>query len=117
MNVLEDVRTNDGMEISFHVLKEKVNVLIIISFHYVEESDDVIVSSEFLKKDNLSKSPLRIGGILKGAENLLQREDLSTLFILDFPYDSVCSLTELLENLVLVENVLLDLFVRTNLLG
>ena len=65
---------------------------------------------QLLQKHNLSEGPLGISGILEGIEILLQSNNFLGSFIDGFPNDTVGTLTKLLENLVLFQNVSFDFF-------
>ena len=53
MDLLEDLATYYDVEISLHEIKNQVNVLIILCFDCVGESDDVGVIIHLLQKHDL----------------------------------------------------------------
>lgn len=54
MDVLHDVRPYDGMEIRLHEIEDEVDVFIIFCLEDVNKTDDVRVTVELLKEDNLN---------------------------------------------------------------
>lgn len=72
-----------------HVLKEEVDVLVVIGLHDVKKSNNVLVVSELLQEDDLAEGALGVRGVLKGAEDLLQGEDLVCLLVLNLPDNAV----------------------------
>mmetsp|Transcript_69371 Transcript_69371/g.187542 ORF Transcript_69371/g.187542 Transcript_69371/m.187542 type:complete len:334 (-) Transcript_69371:17-1018(-) len=109
VNVLQDVGTDDGVQIRLHVVADEVDVQIIVRLQHVEEPDDVLVPVQLLQEHNLPESPLRVRGILEGVEALLQGHHLVGLLVDRLPNDTVGPATQLLHDLVLLEDVLVDL--------
>lgn len=109
-------------QIRTHVLKNKVDVLVVISLHNLQEMDDVVVLAQLLQKDNLTIGTLRIGCVLKGVKDLFQSNSGLCLLVNRLPHDAVgliqsaqaakgtltYSFAELLDDLVLLCHVLVN---------
>ena len=89
VDVLEDVGTNDRVEVRFHVFKDEVHVLVVGRFDHVQETDDVLVGRHLLQKHDLAEGALGVRGVLERVEDLLQGDGLSALAINRFPDDTV----------------------------
>lgn len=93
VNVLQDASTDDSVQVGLHVLKDEVDVPIIVCLEHVEEFDDVLVSMEFLKEHDLTECTLGICGILEGIKYLLECNCLSCFLVYCFPHNTI-SLTQ-----------------------
>ena len=98
------------MKISLHEIEYEINVFIILCTDKVLQSDNVGVSVQFSKKNNLSKGSLGIGCILKGIKNLFDGNNIFCLFIDGLPDNSIGSLSQLLKYLKFVEDMWLNFF-------
>ena len=72
VDVLEDVSSDDGMQVSIHEVKDQVNITIVFGSNHILKSDYVLVACQFLQEDNLAKSSLRISSILESVKVLLE---------------------------------------------
>jgi hypothetical protein len=72
------------VEVGLHELEDQVEVLVIFCADDVVQFDDVGVV-EFVQEDNFAVGPLRVGGVLEGIEDLLEREHLAGFFVGDLP--------------------------------
>ncbi len=101
----KNLRTNHRMQVRLHVIKYKVDVLVILGLDDVKEPDDVVVSVKLLQEHDLSEGTLRIRSVMEGIEDLLQSDDLLVLLVDGLPNDAISSLTQLLDDLELPENM------------
>lgn len=69
------------MQVDLHILKHQVDIPVIVGLQHVQKPDDMVVvcSVQLLQEHDLTEGTLRIGGVLKGIEDLLQRDDLEVL--------------------------------------
>jgi hypothetical protein len=70
VNVFKDICPNDCVEICIHEIKYEVDIAVIFSANDVLETDNVLVTGEFLQENDFTESALCIGGILKCVEVL-----------------------------------------------
>ncbi len=54
MNVLHDTSPNNSMQISFHKVKDQVDVFGAFGLDYVEKTDDVGMAIKLLEENDLS---------------------------------------------------------------
>jgi hypothetical protein len=76
VDILENICSDNGVQICIHEIKNKVNISIILRPDYVLKSNDVFMTVQLLQEDDFSKCPLSIGCVLKGIEVFLERNDL-----------------------------------------
>ena len=93
VDVLKDVGSDDGMQVCVHEVEDEVDVAIIFSSNHILQSDDVLVASQLLQKDNLAKSPLRIRCILESVKVLFESNDFFGSLVDGLPDDAVGSLS------------------------
>ena len=116
MRLLEDIGAYNGVQIGLHVLEHQIDVLVVFGLVHVKELHDVLVplaparARDGLEVDNLSPCPLRVGRVLEGVEDLLQRDRLARGQLRRLPHDPICTLAQLLRHLVALEHVLVDVF-------
>mmetsp|Transcript_4134 Transcript_4134/g.6219 ORF Transcript_4134/g.6219 Transcript_4134/m.6219 type:complete len:252 (-) Transcript_4134:107-862(-) len=91
VNIFQDVCPNDSVQIGLHILKNQINVPIIIRLQYVCQFHDVFMIRQFLQEHNFSKRTLGIGGVLKRVKDLFQRNHLFRFLISCFPYNTICT--------------------------
>lgn len=73
MHILQDSFTDQRMQICLHILEGYIQIFIILGADDSFQSDDIGVFQ--LGEDaDLSISPLRIGGVLEGIEDLLESQ-------------------------------------------
>lgn len=89
------------MQIRLHEVKDQVNISVILRADYIEQSNNVLVAIEFLKKHDFSKGALGICGVLERVERLLDSHHLSRLFVDSLPDNAVSAFAQFLEHLVL----------------
>jgi len=87
------------MEISLHVIKYDVNILVILCSDVIPLFYDILVF-KLRQKNYLPEGSLCISGIVKGIENLFHCDDLLSLYVDCFPDYTICTLTKLLDYLV-----------------
>lgn len=90
--VLENVCSNDRVQVSVHKVEHEVDVAIVLGSDCVLQSNDVLVAIQLLQKDDLAEGPLRIGGILESVEVLLQGDDLLGPLVNGLPDNTVRTL-------------------------
>ena len=73
-----------------HVLKDKVNVVVILCLYHIYQLDHILVVCKSLKKGHFTVCPLRISGIAKGVENLLHCHYLSRVPVHCLPHNAIC---------------------------
>ena len=115
MNVFKDFSPDNSMKVSFHEVKNEIDIFIILCSNEVLQSDNIGVSVELSKENDLSKSSLSIGCILKSIENLLDGYNIFSMFVDGLPNDSIGSLSQLLEDLKFVQNMWLNFFRHSSL--
>ena len=65
---------------------------------------------QLLQKHDLTECPLRICRIMEGVEYFFKGDDSLELAVDGLPYNTICTLTQLLNDFVFFENVRFDLF-------
>ena len=110
MDVFQYVGSDDSMQISIHEVEYEVYITVIFSSDHILQSDYILMARQFLQKDDLTKSPLCISSILECIKILLECDNLLRSLIDGLPDDAICTLSQLLKNLVLFEHVRLNLF-------
>lgn len=100
MFFLENVALADkSVKINIHMFEDKIDVLIIISFHYFLEGDDVGMF-ELLQEHNFSVDSLRIGGVREGIKIFLKGFESFSFPIRYFPHMPIGTTPYLLYYLV-----------------
>lgn len=92
VNVLKDVRPDNGMKVSIHKIKDQVNISIVLSSYDILETNNILMTGQFLQEDDFSEGTLGISRILKGVKVLLQSHYVLGLLINSLPNDTVSSL-------------------------
>lgn len=100
------------MQIRVHEVEHQVDVPVILGSNYVLQTNDILVAGKLLQEDDLSERALGIGSILERVEVLLERHDLLGPLVNRLPDNTISTLTEFLENFVLLEYVCLNLLDR-----
>ena len=59
------------MEVGLHELEDEVEILVVLCANDLVQLDDIGMV-ELLEEDDLAEGALRIGGVLKGIEDLLE---------------------------------------------
>ena len=93
VNILQNVCSNYGMQVSIHEVKDQVYISIILCPDNILESDDIFMTIELLKEYNLSERTLCIGGILEGIKILLKGYNLFGPLVNGFPNNTIGTLT------------------------
>ena len=109
MNVLQNVGSDDRVQVRIHEIENQVYISIVFRPNHILKSNDVFVTIQFLQEDNLPEGSLRISSVLKCVEILLECDNLLGSFVNSLPDDTVSSLAELLKYLVLLEHMCLNL--------
>ena len=104
MDLLEDVGADDGVQVRLHVLEDQVDVAVVVRLEHVGGRDDVLVPVHLLEELDLAERALRVGRILEGVKDLLERDDLFRPIVERAPHDAVRALPELLRDLVLAQD-------------
>lgn len=110
VDVRKDTSSNDGMQIGFHILEDKIDILVAFGLQHIKKLDDVIMIAKLLQEHNLSEGTLGISSILKSVENLLQSDGFSCLFVNGLPNHTISSFAEFLEDFVFTEHMLVNIF-------
>lgn len=97
------------MEVRLHVVKHHVDILIVLRFNDIQQSYDILMPVEFLQEHDLPEGPLGIGCIVKGVEDLFNRDHLFIFLIDGLPDDPIRALADLLDYLEFPEDVWLNL--------
>jgi hypothetical protein len=71
MNVLQDVRPDNCMQICVHKIEDEVYISIVLCTNHILKSDDIFMTGELLKENDLSERSLCIRRILKCIKVLL----------------------------------------------
>lgn len=98
------VFANERMEIYIHMFKDKVDVLIIFCTDRAFKANDVRML-QLPEEHDLSIGTLRIGGVRKSIEVLLQSLDLLALPVNNLPNMAICATTDLLDHLIVLKDV------------
>ena len=107
VHVPEDPLSDDVVQVCLHVLKKQVNVLVVLRANGIVQFDDIGMVQ--LPQDlYLSVGALRIGGVLKGIEYLLQRNHTTCPLLFHFPDVAVGARTHLLDNSETTQDVRLE---------
>ena len=53
MNILHDICSDNGVQISLHKIEDKINIFVILCFEYVLKGNDIGMTIELLKEDDL----------------------------------------------------------------
>ena len=93
VDVLQDVGSDNGMQVSIHEVEYEVYIAIVFSSDHILQSDYIFVASQLLQKDDLTKSSLGICGVLKSVEVLFKGDNFLSSLINGLPDDTVCSLS------------------------
>jgi hypothetical protein len=93
VDVFEDVGSDDGVEVSVHEVEHQVDVSVIFRPDHILKTNDVLVSGEFLKENDLSEGALGIGGVLERVKVLLECYDFLGTLVNRLPYNTISTLT------------------------
>ena len=93
VDVLQDVGSNNSMQVSIHEIEYEVYIAIVFSSDHILQSDYIFVASQFLQKDDLTKSSLGVCGVLKSVKVLFKGNNFLSSLINGLPDDTVCSLS------------------------
>jgi len=93
VDVFEDVGSDDGVEVSVHEVEHQVDVSVIFRPDHILKTNDVLVSGEFLKENDLSEGALGIGGVLERVKVLLECNDFLGTLVNRLPYNTISTLT------------------------
>ena len=110
VNVLEDVRTDDGVDIALQKFEDNVKVEIVHGLVDGKKLDNARVTLHLLQKADLAECALGVGRVPEGAKNLLQGHDLVRHLVNGLPHNAVGALPDLLHDLVPLKDVLVDSF-------
>ena len=109
VDVQKDVRPYRGVQVRLHVLEHQVDVPVVVRPQHVQQPNDVSVAAYLLQEHDFSKGALRVRGILKGVEDLLQGHNPACLPLHGLPNDPIRALAQLLLDVVLLQHVGVDL--------
>ena len=73
---LEDVNSYDLVQVSFHEIKNHVEVLVIFGLDDVLESNDVLMLGELFEEDDFAEGSLSVSGVVEGIKDFFERNDL-----------------------------------------
>jgi hypothetical protein len=104
------VLADEGMQVDVHVLEDQVDVLVVAGPDYFLEPDDVGVP-QLPEEHYFSVGALRVGGVGKGVEVLLEGLHLFGFLVGDLPDVSIGPTAYLFGDMVLFKHV------RFNFLG
>ena len=91
MNFLQDLTSDNHMEIRLHEIEYEVDILIIFSFDGIGEPDYVRVVIHLLEEHNFSVCSLRIRRVMKCIKHFFYCYRSSCFFVCCFPYYPVRS--------------------------
>jgi hypothetical protein len=92
VDILKDICSDNGMEICVHKVEDQVDIAVILSPHYVLETNDIFVSGQLLQENNLSERSLSVSSVLKGVKILFKRYDFLSALVNRFPHNTVSTL-------------------------
>ena len=93
VDVLENVGSNDGVQICVHEVEHQVDISVVLGSDHVLQSDYVFVAGQLLQKDNLSEGSLGVSRVLESIEVLFEGHDLFSSLVDGFPHDSIRTLS------------------------
>ena len=93
MDILENICSDDCVEVSIHEVEYQVDIPVILSSDDILEANNIFVTNKLLEENNLPKGSLGISSILEGVKVFLQCDDLLGTFIDCFPDDTVSALS------------------------
>mmetsp|Transcript_53348 Transcript_53348/g.108529 ORF Transcript_53348/g.108529 Transcript_53348/m.108529 type:complete len:356 (+) Transcript_53348:57-1124(+) len=96
VDVLQDVGADDVVQIRFHIVEHKVDVLVVLRTDNVQQPDDVVVATELLEVHDLTERALGVRGVAEGVEALLERYRVAGTAVHGFPHNAVGPLAQLL---------------------
>lgn len=110
MLLLQNILSDQSVQVDIHELKNKVNVTLILRFDYFLQGNDIRMFY-FIEEHHLPIGSLSVGGILESIEVLFQGMDRFIFFINNFPYDSVGTTSYFFDDFVSLQNMRLNFLV------
>ena len=92
VHVLKYFGPDDCVQVGLHEVEYQVQILVIFCFDEFLEPNDMGMPIEFPQEDDFTEGSLRVGGILKSIEDLLNSNDIPILLIDGLPDDPVGAL-------------------------
>ena len=92
MDVLQDVSSDDCVQVSVHEIENQVNITVILCTNDVLEADNILVSSQLLQENDLTESALSVSGVLESVKILLNGANFFSAFVNGLPHNTVRSL-------------------------
>ena len=93
VDVLEDVSSDNSMEIGIHEIEHQIDVAIVFSTDNILQSNDVLVTNQLLQEDDFTEGTLCISCILESIKVLLYGHNLLGSLVDSLPDDAVSSLS------------------------
>ena len=93
------VLPNQSMQINVHMLKNEVNIFVILGPDCVVDADDVLMF-ELFEKHDLTVGSLGVCGVCEGVKIFFEGFELLGLAVCHFPDDSVSATSDFLYGLV-----------------
>ena len=108
---LEQVASDNCVQICFHKLENQVEILHVVGFDDLTHLDHILVASQFLEEHNLPEGALCIGVVMECVEHFFDRNLLLVGLADSSVYHPISTLPQLLDDVVLVQNMLLEVLV------
>jgi hypothetical protein len=102
MNILQNVGLDHRVQIGLHVVENQVDVSVVLGSDHILKPNNVVMSMQFLEKDNLSKRSLGICSILKCIKYFFKGNDFLSALVDSLPHNSVSSFSYLIRGPYLV---------------
>lgn len=111
----QDVFADERVEVDVHMLKDQVNVPVILSLDNLLKTDYVRVR-ELHQKHNFSIRSLSVSRIIKSVEIFLERLDFPALTIYHFPDMAISAAADFFDDLKAGHNVSLHFFAHPDII-
>jgi hypothetical protein len=102
MNILQNVGLDHGVQVGLHVVKNQVDVSVVLRSDHILKPNNVVVSMQFLEENYLSERSLGICCILKSIKYFFKGHDFLSALVDGLPHNSVGSFSYLVRGAYLV---------------
>lgn len=92
VNVLQDVSSDNCVQVGVHEVEYQVNITVILSTDDVLETDNILVTSQLLQENNLTESALSVSSVLESVKILLNGANFFSALVNGLPHNTVSSL-------------------------
>ena len=92
VDIFQNVRADYSVQICVHEVEDQVDVAVVFGAHHVLQTDDVLVSGQFLKENNLAEGALRVCSVLESVKVFLECHDFLGALVDCLPHNTVSTL-------------------------